>query len=223
MRLGQHRDRIFEHLKSELVVGRSLRSLIFLAALYHDIAKPQVQSLDDDNRIRFFNHDQIGSDIIKERAITLKFSNLEVDRLSNIVRNHMRPTLLARSEKDPSSRAIYRYFKETREAGIDICLISLADLLATYGPTIPQQRWERQIAVVRKLMDAWWEKKQEKINPATIITGTDLMGEFHLQPGPLIGELLEMVREAQVGGEVETREEAFHFVHGKLKTLNSSD
>jgi tRNA nucleotidyltransferase/poly(A) polymerase len=223
MHLGKYRDRICEHLRSELVVGRSLRALIFLAALYHDIAKPRVQSLDDENQIRFFTHDQIGSHIIKERATTLKFSNLEVDRLSIIVRNHMRPTLLARSEKGPSSRAIYRYFKETREAGIDICLISLADLLATYGSAIPQQRWERQIAVVHKLMDTWWDKNQERINPATILTGTELMAEFNLQPGPLIGELLEMVREAQVVGDVETQEDAFHLVRGKLKSLNGRD
>ena len=156
LRLGQYREQIREHLFREVVVDRALRSLIFFAALYHDIAKPQVQQLDENGRIRFFNHDQMGAGLVAKRAAALHLSNVEIDRLSTIVKNHMRPTHLARDNRDPSHRAIYRYFRETKDAGIDICLISLADLLATYGTTLPQDRWVRQLDVVRKLMDAWW-------------------------------------------------------------------
>jgi hypothetical protein len=49
-----------------------------------------------------------------------------------------------------------------------------------------------------------------------LIDGHDLLREFELQPGPLVGELLEAVREAQVSGEVRTREEALALVRAKL-------
>ena len=44
----------------------------------------------------------------------------------------------------------------------------------------------------------------------------DLLREFGLQPGPRIGELLEAVREAQVSGEVGTREQALVLVRSCL-------
>jgi hypothetical protein len=42
------------------------------------------------------------------------------------------------------------------------------------------------------------------------------MEEFGLEEGPRIGELLEAVREAQVEGEVRTREDALALVEGLL-------
>ena len=102
VRLGRYREQIREHLSREAVVDRDLRSLIFLAALYHDIAKPQVQRLDENGRIRFFNHDQMGAGLVAKRAAALHLSNVEIDRLSVIVKNHMRPTHLARDNRDPS-------------------------------------------------------------------------------------------------------------------------
>jgi len=216
VRLGRYREQIEKHLFTETVVDRELRPLIFLAALYHDIAKPQVQRLDENGRIRFFNHDELGAGMVAQRAAALHLSNAEIDRLSVIVKNHMRPTHLARDEREPSPRAIYRFFRDTKDAGIDICLIALADLMATYGTTLPQKRWAKQLDVVRILMDAWWENPNKKVTPEKLITGRDLLDDFGLDPGPLIGELLEVVREAQVMGQVTTREDAIEFLRKYL-------
>jgi hypothetical protein len=42
------------------------------------------------------------------------------------------------------------------------------------------------------------------------------MGKFKLSPGPLIGQLLEALREAQAVGQVANQEEAFSFVQQLL-------
>ena len=57
---------------------------------------------------------------------------------------------------------------------------------------------------------------RKKVTPEKLITGRDLLEEFGLDPGPLIGDLLEYVREAQVMGEVNTREEAIEFLRKYL-------
>jgi hypothetical protein len=44
--------------------------------------------------------------------------------------------------------------------------------------------------------------------PERLIAGVDLMNEFGLDPGPLIGELLAVVQEAHDAGEVSSRDEA---------------
>jgi tRNA nucleotidyltransferase/poly(A) polymerase len=215
MRLGRYRRQISEHIQVNIVPDREIRPLLFLAALYHDIAKPHTERVDDNGRIRFLNHDQLGGGIVTRRGGELHLSNAEINRLQVIVSNHMRPTHLAREEKT-SSRAIYRFFRDTGTAGIDICLLSLADLLATYGTTLPQERWTRQLDVVRSLMDAWWEHPEKQVRPPKVVTGHDLMGEFGLEPGPQIGRFLEMVREAQVVGDVKTQQDAFDFVRNIL-------
>jgi tRNA nucleotidyltransferase/poly(A) polymerase len=217
LHIGMFRSSIEKHLAIELIPDRSLRSIIFFAALYHDIAKPLTISVEDDQRIRFLKHEKAGADIGTKRGIHLRLSNKEIDRLRIIIKNHMRPTLLARGRNGPSARAIYRFFRSTGIAGIDICLLSLADLLATYGMSIPQGRWVRQLKVVRNLMEAWWQYPEEKIDPPTILNGHDIIEKFGLSPGPELGILLESLREAQVSGEINSKKEAIRYVGELLK------
>jgi len=220
MRLGRYRDQIRTHLQYEPVAGRPVKSLLFFAALYHDVAKPQTRSIDENGRIRFFNHNLVGAEIITQRAEALRLSNHESDRLALIIRHHMRPSFLSHTEGGPSRRAIYRFFRDTADAGVDICLLSLADVWATYGSTLPHERWEQQVDTVRKLLEAWWEQPKEQVHPPSLISGHDLINDLNLKPGPNIGKILEAVREAQVEKEVNSREDALFFVE---KYLNSKD
>lgn len=221
MKLGRYREQFKAHLQTELVTERPLRSLLFLAALYHDVAKPQTRSVEEDGRIRYFNHDEVGTEIITERAEAFHLSNTETVRLATIVRHHMRPSFLSHSENGPTKRAIYRFFRDTGEAGVDICLLSLADVWATYGTTLPQERWEKQVETVRTLLDAWWENPQKQVYPPALISGHDLINNLGLHPGPQIGKFLEAVREAQAEGEVTSREDALQFVRKQIKDLES--
>jgi len=49
------------------------------------------------------------------------------------------------------------------------------------------------------------------------LNGNDLMQELDLQPGALIGLLLEAIREAQALGEVSTREQAMELARKHLE------
>ena len=66
----------------------------------------------------------------------------------------------------------------------------------------------QQLNVVRALMEAWWERPEQTVNPPALVNGNDLMQVFELTPGPLIGQLLDAIREAQADGQVYTREQA---------------
>ncbi|MFN2153434.1 MAG: HD domain-containing protein [Anaerolineales bacterium] len=212
LRLGRFREQVKTHLQTELVPGRPARSLLFLAALYHDVSKPQTLSEDEDGRVRFFGHDELGAKIIARRGEALHLSNPETQRLELIVRHHMRPSLLSHTPGGPSKRAIYRFFRDTGEAGVDICLLSLADVWATYGATLSPDRWKEQVETIRSLLAAWWENPEVQIRPPALISGNDLLQTFELKPGPVIGEILEAVHEAQAVGEITSRLEALDFV-----------
>ncbi len=220
IRLGRYRSQLQEHFAStSLNLDRTLRPLLFLAALYHDVAKPRTRTVDENSRVRFFEHDALGSELAAQRAQGLHLSNPEIERLRTIIRHHMRPHLLGQTGVQLSRRAIYRYFQATGPAGVDICLLSLADTLATYGPSLPQEVWVRQIDVVRTLLEAYWEQPEQSVSPPPLVSGKDLLDQFGLSPGPQIGSLLEQVREAQAMGEIQDRQGALEFVRQALNLL----
>jgi tRNA nucleotidyltransferase/poly(A) polymerase len=217
LKLGRYRQQIGAHLHTPLNTERSVKALLYLATLYHDVAKPKTRSIDADGRIRAFGHEQRAAEIVEERFNALRLSNAEIERLKRIVRNHMRPHSLRDTGKPPTRRAIYRFFRDTQEAGADVVLLSVADLLATYGPNLPQDVLAAHLDVCRALLEAWFEHREESVLPPAVLDGNDLIVNFDLEPGPIIGELLEAVREAQAMGEIEDRKAAFKFVEEWLQ------
>lgn len=222
-RLGRYREQLANHLQESLVPYRSITALNILAALYHDIGKPTTQK-EEEGQFRFINHEKVGADVVAHRAAELQLSNEERLRLKIIVRHHMRPLWLAQNGELPSRRAIYRFFRDTQAAGVDICLLSLADTLATYGYTLPADTWKHQVDVVRTLIEAWWEHKDQQVFPPPLVNGSELINKFNLQPGPIIGQLLSEIQEAQAIGVVNNQRQAFeHASRVLLEIENESE
>ena len=109
LHIGRYRQQIDAALSEPLTGDRSLRGLLFLAALYHDVAKPQSRQMEEDGKMHFWDHDQQGAEILVQRARALALGNDEIQRLELVVRNHMRvhflTNRLVREGKPPSRRA----------------------------------------------------------------------------------------------------------------------
>lgn len=205
--LSQFSGDVREHLATELCDGRDRATLLKLAALLHDVGKPGTWSEGADGYSHFYGHEPAGARIAAARLRKLRFSRDEVKRVRTIVEGHLRPPHLARANK-VTRRAIYRYFRATDDAGVEIVLLSLADHLATWGPNLRERRWARRLEVAELLLSHYFERREETIAPPPLVSGHDLMTELRLEAGPEIGRLLEALREAQAAGEVRTREEA---------------
>ncbi len=222
LRLGRYRQQIGAQLGSTLNADRSARALLFLAALYHDVSKPQTQSAEESGRIRFLGHDEQGANVALKRGMALHLSNDELDRLKLIVRHHMRihfyTSRKAGEAKDPSRKAIYRFFRDAGPAGVDLILLALADLRATYDHTLTQETWAAGLDVCRAFLEAWYEKPEEMVAPSQLLNGDDLIRELKMKPGREIGELLEIIREEQVAQHLATCEEALAFARGWLSS-----
>ena len=193
-------------------IGRS--TVLKLAALLHDIGKPATKSVDPDGRIRFFGHSAAGSDIAGSVLKRLRLPTRVVDHVTAMIHAHLRPLLMAR-EGAPSRRALYRFFRDTGDAGVDTLFLSLADHLATVGPRVTTDGWRRHVAVVGYIL-AGSLQQPEPSGQQTLVNGDDLMAELAIGPGALVGELLEAIAEAQAAGEVGTREEAIDLAHNFL-------
>ena len=224
MRLGRYREQFNAHFAEGLTTDRSLYSLLFFAALYHDVAKPSNRSVDDDGRIRFFGHETEGALVAANRMRELHLSNDEIDRVQRVIRHHMRihsmVSRLFNEQDQPSRRAIYRFFRDAREAGVDLIILSLADLRATYEHTLPEDLWKTALDVCRMLLENYWERPAEVVKPPSFLDGHEVMDAFALMPSPQVGKLLEAIREAQAMGEISTKDEALAFGRAWLDAQN---
>ncbi len=198
--------------------GVNGRTLLRLAALFHDVGKKETQTVEENGRIRFFGHDKVGAVITAHRLHKLTLSNKVVHLVQLAVAGHMRPLyLLSSFHAIPGRRAIYRYFRETQTAGLDIGLLSLADHLATYEGPGDLTNWQRLVNLVAELYRVYFEQHGEVVAPAPLLNGSDLIQTLQLEPGPEIGRLLRLITEAQAAGELKTREEALQFAQQLVK------
>jgi tRNA nucleotidyltransferase/poly(A) polymerase len=213
--LGRYRQQFSHHFSLRITPDRALRPLLFFAALYHDVAKPATRSLDENGRIRFWGHDEQGAQIVASRARAFHLSNDEVQRLKVIVRNHMRfHAFVSRMEgeqRSPARKAIYRFFRDSGEGGVDLILLGLADLRATYDTTLRQETWSAALRVARLLLENYWERPTEVVAPPRLLDGHVVMQELGIPPGPLVRLVLEAIREEQAAGKISSREEALQF------------
>ncbi len=206
-RLSPFSDRLAAHLSQPVSGDRVRLTVLKLVALLHDLGKPGTESFDDEGRVHFYGHEGEGAKRVGAILRRLRFGGSEVALAQTIVANHMRPCLLA-GQDVVTRRAVYRFFRDTGDAGVETLLLYLADHLATWGPDLRPARWRKRVEFVASMLADYYQRRQQVVSPPKLISGHDLMDEFGLQEGPRIGELLEAVREAQAAGEVRTREEA---------------
>jgi putative nucleotidyltransferase with HDIG domain len=192
-----------------------------LAALLHDIGKPSTYSMDIAGNIHFYDHPQVGIPLAQQIMKRLGASTQDNRLVQLIVAHHMRPGQLAHLDV-VTPRAIRHYFVDLGPLGIQVALFSLADHIATVGPgweeysQRPESSWRLHLALVRLLLTRYI-RERASILPARLVSAEELMRRLKLKPGPLIGQLLEYIAEAQAEERIHSKEEALWLAEEKLK------
>jgi hypothetical protein len=147
--------------------------------------------------------------VASHRLQQLAFSNEAVSHVKQIVTGHMRPLWLVENQgSQPTRRAVYRYFRDIKTAGLDVALLSLADHLATYAGAGDDEQWPNLVSLVAALFDYYFHQYNEVVAPLPFLDGHQLMSALHLEPGPEVGRLLRLIEEAQAAGKITTAKEA---------------
>ncbi len=196
--------------------GHTRRTMLKLAALFHDIAKPQTKTLEADGRTRFFGHSEQGADVAERRLRELRLSNRGVSMVSRMVLYHLRPTGMSNEGEWPTDRAIYRYYRDTGEVSIDTLYLAMADYLGAKGPELSHPEWLEHAKMVSHILETG-TRELVAASTTRLLNGHDLMSRFQLQPGPQIGTLLRMIDEARAAGEIDTREQALELAAARLE------
>lgn len=208
------------HFAEEASDGHTRATLVKLAALLHDVAKPETKSVEPSGRIRFFGHHAVGArraQVVLER---LRFSGRGVRLVTLMVEHHLRPAALSDSSQLPTRRALYRYFRDAGEAALSTLYLNAADYLAARGPDLDLKDWERYCGHIAYALE-WWKQQKAQAPAAAprLVDGNILMEALGLKPGPLVGRLLDALQEAEAVGEVTTREAALDLARRLLRQL----
>jgi len=163
-------------------------------ALLHDVGKPATFRVAPD-RIRFDNHVEVGVKIAEEICERLRFSNHDASQVLALVDNHMRFGHVTRMKESTLKKFL-------RLPGFEEHLaLHRADSLASHGNLSTYELVRAKLA----------EIPPEKIRPAALVTGDDLIASGYA-PGPRFREILDAVEDGQLEGRLLSREAAIEFV-----------
>ena len=152
--------------------------MLKLAALLHDVAKPETRRLVG-GRVRFFEHDVIGA--ARARAIGERWRLPEraVALLERLVRHHLRPMHLGQVGA-VTRRARYRFYRDLGADTRDLLLLALVDGAAVTGAS-PLAVW-RRAGLLRDLLGGWREAESAAAAPP-LLRGEDVMTRFEAAAG----------------------------------------
>ncbi len=201
---------LLAYVQAALSTERPRSSMLKWAALFHDVGKAETRTVDDERRTHFYGHDDVSAERARARLRALHFANRAVDFVATVAAEHMRLLSLMQSAP-PSRRAIFRFYRDTGDAGVGVVLLALADTLAVWGPGLKRDYWRTFLDVADALLQGYFHQEEELVAPKPLLTGHDLMA-LGVPEGPEIGRLLAALREAQAAGEVESREAALDFI-----------
>ena len=204
------------YLDEPLGGNRSRMALMKLAALLHDIGKPDTRR-QERGKLSFHGHERAGQHIVRHIAGMLKLSTKERFAIEDMVRWHLRPGYLS-DLKQVSERAVYRYFRDAKEEAVSILLLSMADQKATRGPLTSERDQRRHEELCKRLIKKYFYKKREKPF-VRLINGYDLINTLKLKPSPLFSEILSAVEEQQALGKIATKQDALLFAKKMLNGI----
>ena len=174
---------IYNHLLYSLKNCPSGKLEVRLAALFHDIAKPQTKR-GEGLYATFYNHDHIGARIVEKILRRLKFSNEIIEKVVLLVDNHM----FYYNPEEVTESSVRRLIRKVGLENIkDLIDLRVADRLGSGTPKAkPYKLRHLEYIVERVSKDAVSVKMLE-------INGKDLISELNISPGPMIGAILDVL------------------------------
>ncbi|HBZ01338.1 MAG TPA: hypothetical protein DEO84_08485 [candidate division Zixibacteria bacterium] len=175
---GYHRWDVFDHTMVSVDAARKdLR--VRLAMVFHDVGKPATRELVEGGAT-FYGHDKLSAQMAVRALKRLRYSNEIIDDVSILISKHM-------FSDRAGDKGVRRLIKAVGQDLIfDLLDVRRADITAQGMGQEPSEVDEFQAKVQAEI-----DKKSPFGLKDLAISGNDIMTKFNLQPGPLVGDILD--------------------------------
>ena len=197
----------------ELSFGAHPR-LAFLkfAGFMHDIGKFSTWSIEEETgRHRFIKHDDAGAKLAVPFLKKMNFSNKQIDYLTSMIKNHMYPSQVI-SAPELNEKVMMRYVRKMEDNSIDVIILAMADRFSALGEAVTEDMVNQNISGLQNLMNFYISVKDSLEPLPKLLTGNEIMSLLNIKPSPLLGKIITALHDAQLSGDVMTKEHAIDFV-----------
>lgn len=202
---------ILKHLNKTDFGGYPRINHLKLAGFLHDTGKPSTWTIEESGRHRFIGHDLEGGKLVKPLLKDLKFSNKQIEYLSTMVRYHIYPSNVIVSP-NLDNKIMMRYVRKMGDNVIDNIILAKADRLSAQGPAVTKEMTKGNLDGLKRLLDFYLEVKPTLKPLPKLLDGNEIMHILGITQSPELGKIMNELHEAQLNGEVNTKEEAINFI-----------
>ena len=163
-----------------------------LAALFHDIGKPKTRGYKNGKGVTFHHHEVVGARMTRDRMRALKYSNEDVEAVTELVNLHLRFHTYQMGWTDS---AVRRYVRDAGELLAELNVLTRCDCTT---------RNEKKAAVLARRMDeleeriAYLNEREELAALRPEIDGVRVMELLDVPAGPVIGAALEFLMDIRL-------------------------
>lgn len=185
------------------VVDKSSPDLVLrLAALLHDIGKPDTRAFGPGG-VTFHHHEVVGARMARQRLRQLRYPKDVVEDVSTLVYLHLRPHTLKLGWTDS---AVRRY---VRDAGH---LLERLNELVRCDVTTANKRREQTIQsrideLEQRIDELSAQEELARLRPP--IDGNEVMAYLGMEPGPAVGEIMDLLLEKRIDDGPYPRQAAY--------------
>jgi poly(A) polymerase len=155
-----------------------------LAALFHDVGKPRTRGYRPGKGVTFHHHEVVGARMTRQRLEALRYSNDDVDAITELVALHLRFHTYQMGWTDA---AVRRYVRDAGPLLAELNVLTRCDCTT---------RNERKAAALARRMDeleariAELAEREELAAIRPELDGRQVMELLGVTPGPVVGEAL---------------------------------
>jgi tRNA nucleotidyltransferase (CCA-adding enzyme) len=179
----------------EIAVTPENQEYMKLAALFHDVGKPDTYFMDEEGIGHFYGHPARGEEVVHDILVRLKADKFMLDRISLLVKRH---DLIFKRDEVLLKKWMN---KLSPEVMFELLEIKRADNMATGNM---HQKLKDKFEDIRIMMERILEEEQCFSLKDMAVDGRDIMG-LGVKPGPEVGRVLGELLDAVIEGRCENQ------------------
>lgn len=202
---GHHHKDVWDH-TLQVIEQAPADTVIRWGALLHDMGKAWTRALHRDGTVTFLRHEQQGAMLFEGISKRFTFDNTSSAEVAAIIRDHGR---IPQYTSEWSDAAVRRLVRDLDPYVDSLLKFARADLTTRFA--------DRRAAALGRIDEL--ERRIEELEAAASLRpvlpkglGNEIIKEFTLKPGPIVGDIKDWLVEQVIDGALESDQPSTYYV-----------